>query len=146
MHITDARGINKDVQPSDFKGKWVLVDFWGFGCAPCLRQGLPNLVKFSEEHSAERDRFEILAVCIDPDGDLKSMAEVDRKLEPIIKHVWGGKGLPFPVLLDSTFQTWERYGLPGLGVVLLIDPQGNLVEGDEMVLAEKLKEREIRKR
>jgi hypothetical protein len=29
-HVTDARGAPKDVKLSDFKGKWVLVEFWGF--------------------------------------------------------------------------------------------------------------------
>jgi hypothetical protein len=29
-HVTDARGLKKDAQPGDFKGKWVLVEFWGF--------------------------------------------------------------------------------------------------------------------
>jgi len=29
-HVTDARGTKKDVNLSDFKGKWVLVEFWGF--------------------------------------------------------------------------------------------------------------------
>ena len=139
-HITDARGVGKDVQPSDFRGKWVLVDFWGFGCRPCLKSDLPNLMKFHEDHAAQRDRFEILAFCVDPDGELKSMAGVDRQLAPIVKHVWGGKTLPFPVLLDSTFQTWERFGLLGMGEVLLINPEGKLVEGDASVLAEKLKE------
>ena len=28
-HVTDARGIKKDVKLSDFKGKWVLLEFWG---------------------------------------------------------------------------------------------------------------------
>jgi hypothetical protein len=28
-HITDARGVGKDVTISDFKGKWVLLYFWG---------------------------------------------------------------------------------------------------------------------
>jgi hypothetical protein len=62
-------------------------------------------------------------------------------VQPIVKHVWGGTPLPFPILLGNTFQTWERFGLPGLGTVLLIDPEGNLLKGDEAVLAEKLKER-----
>jgi hypothetical protein len=74
------------------------------------------------------------------------MADVDRALEPIVKNVWGGKTLPFPILLDSTFQTWERFGLPGLGTVILIDPEGRLTKGDEDVLAEKLKERAARPR
>ena len=29
-HVTDARGVAKDVQLSDFRGKWVLLEFWGF--------------------------------------------------------------------------------------------------------------------
>jgi hypothetical protein len=60
-------------------------------------------------------------------------------LQPVIKNVWG-KPLPFPVLLDPSFTTMERYGLPGFGALILIDPQGNLVKGDETVLAAKLKE------
>lgn len=28
--VSDARGVEKTVQPSDYKGKWVLVEFWGF--------------------------------------------------------------------------------------------------------------------
>jgi hypothetical protein len=47
-HITDARGIPKEAQFKDFKGKWVLICFWGFGCAPCLRTGLPSLARFYE--------------------------------------------------------------------------------------------------
>jgi hypothetical protein len=29
-HVTDARGVEKDVKLSDFKGKWVLLEFWGY--------------------------------------------------------------------------------------------------------------------
>ncbi len=28
-HVTDARGVKKEVEISDFKGKWVLLEFWG---------------------------------------------------------------------------------------------------------------------
>ena len=28
--VSDARGVEKTVQPSDYKGKWLLVEFWGF--------------------------------------------------------------------------------------------------------------------
>jgi thiol-disulfide isomerase/thioredoxin len=137
-NAVDGRGVRKDAQASDFKGKWLLVDFWGLSCHPCLSRGIPKLVKFYEEHASQRDRFEIVSICIDEDGEIKSIADLDRKLQPIIDHVWG-KPLPFPVLLDPTFTTWERFGLPGLGTVILIDPDGNLVKGDETLLAAKLK-------
>jgi thiol-disulfide isomerase/thioredoxin len=139
-HVVDARGVKKDVQIADFKGKWLLVDFWGLSCSSCLRHSLPELMKFYEAHQSERDRFEILAICIDIDGEIKSIAELDKQLQPIIKYVWG-QPLPFPILLDPTFKTWERYGLPGLGTTVLIDPDGKLVKGDEKTLAEKLRAR-----
>ena len=144
-HLTDARGIPKDAQIEDFKGKWVLIYFWDFGCAPCLGTGLPAMAKFYEEHAADRDRFEIVAFCIDDDGKLSSMAAVDRKLEPVVEHVWGGRALPFPSVLDASFQTMESFGISTLGPHLL-DPEGILMKGDETVLAGKLKERVDRPR
>lgn len=29
-NVTDARGVDKAVQLADYKGKWVLLEFWGF--------------------------------------------------------------------------------------------------------------------
>ncbi len=76
---------------------------------------------------------------MDPSGGLKSMADLDRELKPIVKHVWGGRMLPFPVMLDNTGKTLENFGLEGFGK-MLIDPLGRLVRGDENTLAEKLKD------
>ena len=138
-HITEARGVSKDVTISDFKGKWVLLTFWGLSCSVCLGDELPRLTKFYEEHQSQRDQFEIVSICIDYDGELKTLADVDRALEPIVKNVWGGKTLPFPILFDPSFKTWETFGIDGLGTTILIDPDGKLIEGDEKTLAEKLK-------
>jgi hypothetical protein len=131
-HITDAKGVAKDARLSDFKGRWAVLYFWGPNCPPCLGKDLPELMAFYEAHKAQRDKFEILAFCCDFGETLQSIAELDRLLEPVKKAVWGGKDLPFPVLLDNTFQTYERFGLEGSGVsrTLLIDPEGKLVEGD----------------
>jgi hypothetical protein len=137
-HVVDARGVKKSVQPADFRGKWVLVEFWGLDCAVCLGRDLPNLMKIYREHADKRDKFEIVAFCIDADHDLASLADLDRRLEPIVKHAWKGQQLPFPVLLDPTFTTSRRYGMGLYGYKLLIDPSGNLVEGDENTLLEKL--------
>jgi thiol-disulfide isomerase/thioredoxin len=139
-HIIDARGVGKDVQLSDFSGKWVIVNFWALNCSSCLKRDLPRLANFYEDHQAQRDQFEVLAICVDCNGEKKSMAEVDRALEPIVKNVWDGKPLPFPILLDPSMTTLERFGVPGY-LTILIDPDGSLVEGDEQTLAKKLKEK-----
>jgi thiol-disulfide isomerase/thioredoxin len=139
-NIVDARGVSKDVQLADFRGKWVLVDFWAVNCSACLMRDLPKLAKFYDDHKSQCDRFEILAICIDCDEKMKSIAEVDQALEPIVKHVWGGKPLPFPLLLDPSMTTLERFGVPGYETIL-IDPDGRLVKGGESTLAERLKEK-----
>jgi peroxiredoxin len=139
-HLTDARGVTKDAKLADFKGKWAVLYFWGPDCAPCLGKDLPELMEFYEVHKTRRDQFEILAFCTDFSESIPDIAALDRHIAAVKKAVWGGKDLPFPVLLDNTFQTYERFGLEGSGVpvYLLIDPDGKLVEGDLKMLAEKL--------
>jgi thiol-disulfide isomerase/thioredoxin len=134
-HATDARGIPKDAQVADFKGKWVLVYFWGPWCTPCLGRHLPALMEFYESHQADRDRFEIVSVCT-TEPEIKTMADLDRELKPVIKAVWHGKQIPFPIVLDNTLQSTEHFGLTASK--LLFDPDGRLVPGDEKTLAEKL--------
>ena len=133
-HTVDARGIGKETTINDFRGKWVLIDFWGLSCAPCLATGVPKLMDFYDRHSDQRDQFEIVGVCIDFSGRLKSLHDLDVAMAPLVLHVWNGRKIEFPIVLDNTFTTWERYGIPGLGTVVLVDPDGNLVEGDETTL------------
>jgi thiol-disulfide isomerase/thioredoxin len=136
--IVDARGVSENARLSDFKGKWVLLDFWALNCSSCLKHDLPKLAAFYEEHKAQRDQFEILAICVDCNGELKSVAEVDRALAPIVEYVWGGKQLPFPILLDPSMTTLERFGVRRYQSIL-INPDGNFAEGDETTLAKRLK-------
>lgn len=137
-YVTAARGVSKGVQSADLKGKWVVLYFWAPDCAPCLSRGLPSLIKFHREHRNERDRFEILAFCLDYRKTVSSLAELEESLKPVIDRVWDGEPLPFPVLLDTTFRNYESFGLEGVGELLLINPQGRLVKGDLQTLAEKL--------
>ncbi|MGC8641027.1 MAG: redoxin domain-containing protein [Isosphaeraceae bacterium] len=140
-HVTDAKGVPKNVWLSDFRGKWVLLYIWSPNCAPCLGKQLPELMKFYEAHRAHRDKFEIIAFCCDFSESIKSISELEQHLKHVKKNVWGGKDLPFPVLLDNTFQTYERLGLEGSGVsnLLLIDPEGKLIAGDLRTLESKLR-------
>ena len=58
------------------------------------------------------------------------------------KEVWKGKDLPFPVLLDHTGDTIERWGIEAFPTIVLIDPEGTLVgEATEDLLAKKLAEK-----
>ena len=97
-------------------------------------------------HKKERDRFELISICSELDAKMQTMADFDRQLKPVLKTIWHGKALPFPVLLDNTSQSMENFGTALYGATVLIDPTGRLVEGDEATLAGILnKGRENRK-
>ena len=92
-------------------------------------------MEFYEKHKDQRDRFEILAF---HDKAAKTFAELDEKLKPIIKDKWGGKSLPFPILLDDSGETVKAWGIHAFPTVILVDPEGKLVKGggEEMLEAE----------
>jgi thiol-disulfide isomerase/thioredoxin len=142
LTITDARGVAKDAKLADFRGKWVLLDFWAVWCGPCVQRSLPELTKFYEEHAADRDRFEILAICNTAEEKARTIEAFDALVAPIVEKVWAGKQLQFPVLIDGEGKTSGVYGIQSWPTVLLIDPEGHLVKnGDQTTLAEKLNDK-----
>ena len=138
-NITDARGVPNNAKPSDFKGKWVLIEFWTYWCKPCTGTSLPKLMEFYERHRADHSRFEIVAIhCT---NDIGSIADLDKALERTIRVSWAGKKLPFPVLVDSSGRTLDSFGVSTFPTKVLIDPEGKLWGfGNEEILARKLEE------
>lgn len=133
-HSVDGRGLDHQKNIKSLRGKWVILDFWGLSCAPCLGRGIPKMMEFYERNAKSKARFEVIGVCIDFTGEIDEMAELDEALSSFEAHVWKGKKIPFPIVLDNTFNTWERYGIPGLGTVVLVDPEGRIVKGDDSTL------------
>jgi len=130
LFADDAHGVARDWQLGRSPGKWQLVEFWGMDCPACLSRTLPDLIRFQEEHADQADRFEIVTVFLDIEGKIRTIAQMDEALKPIIKHVWNNKPLPFPTLVDPTLRTCESWGLSGYGEMALINPEGKVVAGD----------------
>lgn len=54
--LNDLNG--NSVSLTDFRGKWVILDFWGSWCAPCLK-GMPELKEIYQQYGG---RIEIIGV------------------------------------------------------------------------------------
>jgi len=124
LSVSEARGAAADLDLKQLRGKWVALEFWGHWCSPCIRDSLPRLARLYRKYEDKRERFEVIAF---HDTTVKSFDELDPLLEKIAEELWNDKRLPFPILLDSSGETLERYGIVSYPTLVLIDPEGRIV-------------------
>lgn len=142
IQFSYAKGVAHDFRLQNLKGKWVLVSFWSFGCAKCVQHCMPELIEFYEAKKDKYSQFEIISICVDTDGTIKSFSDVEKRMDPLVAGIWNGKRPSFPIIVDDAQQVRKSYGIWGMPTDLLIDPDGRLVDtgGNEAlaVLREKI--------
>lgn len=121
------------VKLADLRGKYVLIDFWGYWCGPCVHD-MPVLIQL---HDKYKDKgLAILSVHIDIDGEVDTAARLDEKTAEYRQKLWNGRDLPFPTALSSGKRTphgsngltAEQYGIYSYPTTVLIDREGNVVD------------------
>ena len=106
----------KPVKLSDFRGKYVLLDFWASWCGPCRREN-PNVVKAYNDFKAKG--FEVLGVSLDKPEDRGKWLEAIQK-----------DGLSWTQVSD--LKVWDNeaaklYDVNAIPMNFLIDPDGKII-------------------
>ena len=119
----DLYDLNGNVHKfSDFRGKYILMDFWSYGCGACL-MAIPELKEVAETY---KDSIEVISMSIDNDKMWREATEKygvtgnnlnDRKGRTGIAAKFGIYGIPLFVLISpqGTFiEKWQGYAKGGL--------------------------------
>lgn len=104
----------KEVSLSDFKGKYVLLDFWASWCGPC-RNEIPNVKKAYEKYKDKG--FEVIGVSLDDKKDKWLKALEEEQTTWVNVHAVGG--FKNKVATD--------YNIHGIPYILLIDKEGRVL-------------------
>lgn len=127
LTLPDVNG--KNISLSDFRGKYVLVDFWASWCKPCMMEN-PNIVQAYNQFKDKN--FTVLGVSL------------DRKKDDWLQAIREGN-LTWTHISDLAFwnsKAVQIYQFNSIPFNILVDPQGIVVAENlrgEM-LSEKLAE------
>ena len=101
---------------SDYKGKYVLLDFWATWCKPCIQE-IPYLSK-AKQHF-KNDNFEIISICVDKNTDIQ---------KSIWKNTLAKHNTNWTQLYEGGENTLRSYKIKGFPTLILVNPQGIIVE------------------
>lgn len=119
IDFTQNDTLGKPVKLSDFKGKYVLVDFWASWCGPCRGEN-PNVVEAFNKYKDKN--FTILGVSFDG-GNTRTTKEAWLNAIHADHLTWNHV---------SDLQGWSNavgklYGIQSIPQNILVDPKGNIV-------------------
>ena len=112
--LPDLEG--KQVSLSDFRGKWVIVNYWATWCPPCLEE-IPDFIELYDEN---RDK-DVVVIGV-------NFEEVNLEY---LKEFVESHFISYPVLRMSPAPATELGLIQGLPTTYIISPEGERVAHQE---------------
>ena len=95
---------------ADYKGRWVVVNYWATWCVPCIQE-IPEIADFARAHP----RVAVLGIAMDPENPAK------------VKQFAQKTGHDYPLVLGDDAVT-KQLGEPrALPTTRVYDPAGKVV-------------------
>ncbi len=102
----------KQYRLSDYRGKWVLINFWATWCPPCLEE-MPELELFHTNHK-DKDAV-VLGLNMEDISETKLKKFVEQQF------------VSYPILLIKRSSQLPFGRVAGLPTSFLISPQGDII-------------------
>ncbi len=113
-----------EVSLAEFRGKLVLLDFWGKFCGPCIAE-IPNMKAVYSE--VDKSKTEFVSICVDMyEDELKTFTE-ERDMDWVHLYAPGWET-----------EVSKNYHLSFVPHLVLVDSEGIIVEMDKGLRGEEL--------
>jgi thiol-disulfide isomerase/thioredoxin len=99
---------------SEFRGKWVFLDFWAVWCSPC-RMEIPHIAKAYNAFKGENIQF----LSVSHDGTIETPKKYNEE---------NGMEWMQTINLPDYCNASTLYGVSGIPAPFLIDPDGKLIK------------------
>ena len=108
----------KTANLNDFRGKWLILDMWGYSCTACLNS-FPRMNKLAQDF---KDKVQVIMVGATKGRFNQSVEKTDRITKNIYVRLKKAYNLKMTVAFDSIF--YLKHDVGSLPQIFVIDPNG----------------------